>query len=45
MMVDEDLVRLGGTPAHLGGHRLAANVVTPALMNAGFVDSRQASRH
>jgi GDPmannose 4,6-dehydratase len=45
MMVDEDLVRLGGTPAHLGGHRLAANAATPALMNAGFTESRQASRH
>ncbi len=45
MMVDEDLVRLGGTPAHWGGHWLAANAVTPMLMNAGRTESRQASRH
>jgi len=43
-MVDEDLVRLGGTPAHLGGHRLAANAVTPALMDGGFTELRQTSR-
>lgn len=44
MMVDEDLVRLGGTPAHLGGHRSAVNaVLAPVMtMSAGFTESRVA---
>ena len=41
MMVDEDLVRLGGTPAPLGGHRLPANAVAAPLImgNVGFTEA------